>query len=84
MRCIVPVANRREDECAAGLGPEIAALAANEDRRRQVSRGAIAHYREHSPMMFPRCRPGVIRGVAGMFFVVASATLFLVRVKVFS
>ena len=33
----------------------------------------------HSPMMFPRCRPGVIRGVAGMFFVVASATLFLVR-----
>jgi hypothetical protein len=22
----------------------------------------------HAPMMFPRCRPGVIRGVAGMFF----------------
>jgi len=35
-------------------------------------------------MMFPRRRPGAIRGVAGMFFVVASTTLFLVRLKVFS
>jgi glycosyltransferase involved in cell wall biosynthesis len=46
--CVVPVANRREDECIAALGTEIVALAANELRRLTLSRGAIARYRESS------------------------------------
>jgi glycosyltransferase involved in cell wall biosynthesis len=46
--CVIPVANRREDQCVAALGAEIVALAANEDRRLALSRGAIARSREFS------------------------------------
>jgi glycosyltransferase involved in cell wall biosynthesis len=45
---IVPVANRGEDECVAGLGAEIVALAENEALRLALSHGAIARYREFS------------------------------------
>lgn len=45
---IVPVANRGEDECVAGLAAEIVALAENEDLRLALSHGAIARSRGFS------------------------------------
>jgi glycosyltransferase involved in cell wall biosynthesis len=45
---IVPVVNRSEDQCVAGLAAQIVALAANEGLRLALSRGAIMRYRECS------------------------------------
>jgi hypothetical protein len=39
---VVPVANRSEGQCIAGLAAEIVALAGNEDLRLALSHGAIA------------------------------------------